>query len=167
MRPVLVALLSAAMVSAAESHPGESCATVHHHEFDFVIGNWLVRDSSGQAIGTATVAKAYGGCVLIETWLGVGSAGESLGIIGYQPERRRWHRDFLAPGGGVLSLEGERDGAAMVMTGKDYQADGARMHRVAWTPTRDGAVEERWQTSADAGRSWQVRFYGVLHRISE
>lgn len=167
MRPVLVALLSAAMVSAAGSYPGESCATVHHHDFDFVIGNWLVRDSSGQAIGTATVAKAYGGCVLIETWLGGGNRGESLGIMGYQPERRRWHRDFLAPGGGVLSLEGERDGAAMVMTGKDYPADGPRMHRVAWTPTGDGAVEERWQTSADAGRSWQLRFYGVLHRISE
>jgi hypothetical protein len=167
MRPVLVALLSAAMVSAAERQPGESCATVHHHEFDFVIGNWLVRDSSGQAAGTTTVARAYGGCVLIETRLGVGSGGESLGIIGYLPEQRRWHRDFLAPGGGVLSLEGERDGVAMVMTGKDYPADGVRMHRVAWTPTADGAVEERWQTSADAGRSWQVRSYGVLRRIAE
>jgi hypothetical protein len=167
VRAVLVALLSAAMVSAADSRPDESCATVRHHEFDFVIGNWLVRDSSGQAIGPATIARGYGGCVLIETWLGAGSTGESLGIIGYQAESRRWHRDFLAPGGGLLSLEGERDGAAMVLTGREYQADGVRMHRVAWTPTRDGAVEERWQTSADAGRSWQVRFYGVFRRISE
>jgi hypothetical protein len=155
------------MVSAAESQSGESCATVHHHEFDFVIGNWLVRDSAGQAIGTVTVAKAYGGCVLIETWLGVGSAGESLGVIGYQPESRRWHRDFLDPGGVVLALEGEWDGAAMVMTGKDYQPDGARMHRVAWTPRSDGAIEERWQTSTDAGRSWQAKFNGMFHRISE
>jgi hypothetical protein len=167
MRPVLAVLLSAAMVSAAAPQPGESCATLDHHEFDFVIGNWLVRDSSGRATGTATIARAYGGCVLIETRLGVGRAGESLGIIGYLPEQGHWHRDFLAPGGGVLSLEGERDGAAMVMTGRDYPADGPRMHRVAWTPTADGAVEERWQTSADAGRSWQVRSYGVFHRIAE
>ena len=41
------------------------------------------------------------------------------------------------------------------------------MHRVAWTPTSDGAVEERWQTSTDAGRSWQAKFYGVFHRIAE
>ena len=160
-------MLSAAMLSAAEGRPDESCATVQHRQFDFVIGNWLVRDSSGQAIGTATVSKGYGGCVLIETWQGVGSAGESLGVIGYQPERRRWHRDFLDSGGVVLTLEGERDGAAMVMTGKDYQADGARMHRVAWSPRSDGAVEERWQTSTDAGRSWQVHFYGMFHRIAE
>jgi uncharacterized protein YbjT (DUF2867 family) len=61
VRPVAVALVIATMVSSAESPPDKSCATVHHHDFDFVIGNWLVRDSSGQAIGTVTVAKGYGG----------------------------------------------------------------------------------------------------------
>lgn len=167
MRPLLVALLSAATLAAAERQPDESCATAHRHEFDFVIGNWLIRDAAGQATGTATIARAYGGCVLVETRLGAGSAGESLGIIGYLPEQGHWHRDFLAPGGGVLSLEGGRDGAAMVMTGKDYQPDGARMHRVAWTPTADGGVEERWQVSTDAGRSWQARSSGVLRRIAE
>ena len=167
MRPLLAALFSAAMVSAAESQPVESCATARNHELDFVIGNWLVRDSSGQATGTATIARAYGGCVLVETRIGVGSAGESLGIIGYLPEPGRWRRDFLAPGAGVLSLEGERDGDAVVMTGRDYPADGPRMHRLAWTPTGDGGVEERWQVSIDAGRSWQARSYGVLQRIAE
>jgi len=167
VKPTLVALLSAVMVSAAESPPGESCATAQRHEFDFLIGNWLVRGLMGEVAGTATIARAYGGCVLLETRLGVGSAGESLGIIGYQPERRSWHRDFLDPGGVVLTLEGERDGAAMVMTGKQYHADGLRLHRVTWTPTREGAVEERWQTSADGGRSWQAKFYGVFHRIAE
>jgi hypothetical protein len=104
---------------------------------------------------------------LIETRIGVAGTGESLGIIGFQPEHRRWRRDFLAPGSGVLSLEGAWDGAAMVMTGKDYPRDGVRLHRVAWTPAQDGAVEERWETSTDAARSWQVRFYGVFQRISE
>jgi len=167
VRPVLLALLAVALAATAERRSGERCAAAERHDFDFVIGNWLVRDSLGQPLGTATVARAYGGCVLIETRLGVGGAGESLGIIGYLPERRRWHRDFLAPGSGLLTLEGERNAAAMAMTGTDYPADGPRMHRVSWTPTRDGAVEERWQTSADAGRTWRVRFYGVLQRISE
>jgi hypothetical protein len=167
MRPVQLVLLSAAIVTAAEGHRGESCATARHHEFDFVVGNWLVRDSTGQVTGTTTVSKGYGGCVLIETWRGVGSAGESLGVIGYRPDSRRWHRDFLDAGGVVLTLEGEMAGAAMVMTGKDYPAEGVRMHRVAWAPGKDGAIEERWQTSTDEGRSWRVRFYGVYHRIAE
>jgi len=54
-----------------------------------------------------------------------------------------------------------------VMMGTDYQSDVARTHRVKWTRKSDGAVEESWQTSADAGRSWQVDFFGVLERIAE
>jgi hypothetical protein len=41
------------------------------------------------------------------------------------------------------------------------------MHRVTWTRKPDGSVQERWQTSADAGQSWEVRLDGVLQRIAE
>ncbi len=164
----LLTLLSAVVLSAAaESRPGPSCATAERHEFDFVLGNWLVRDAAGQLVGTTTVSKAYDGCVMLETWLGAGSAGVSLGVVGYVEGRGRWRRDFLERGGEVLTLEGGWDGAAMVMTGKSYGPDGVQEHRLSWTPARDGTVEQRWQTSADAGRSWQIRFKGVFHRISE
>ena len=160
VRPALLILLSAVISPAAESHPARG-------QFDFVVGNWLVRDASSRVIGTATITKAYGGCVLIETWLGTGNAAGSLGVIGYQPQQGRWHRDFLDPDGVVLSFDGEWNGSAMVMTGRDYPADGVRLHRVSWTPQHDGAVEERWQTSADGGHSWQDKFYGVFRRIAE
>ena len=52
-------------------------------------------------------------------------------------------------------------------TGKEYQPDGARLHGVTWTARSDGSVEERWQTSTDAGRSWQMHFHGVFERIAE
>lgn len=166
VRIVVLAVGSAAMLFAAES-PTESCSTPQHQQFDFVIGNWLVRDSSGHAIGTTTVSREYGGCVLIERWRGVGDAGEGLGVIGYNPASRTWHRDFIDHGGVVLAFDGQRDGATMVMTGKDYRPDAVRMHRATWTPKSDGKVEERWQTSTDDGRSWRVHFYGVLERIAE
>lgn len=167
VRIVVLGLGSAAMLVAAEPLPPQSCSTAQHQQFDFVIGNWLVRDSSGHAIGTTTVSKEYGGCVLIERWRGVGHAREGLGVIGYQPASRTWHRDFIDHGGFVLAFDGQRDGAAMVLTGKEYQPDVIRMHRVSWMPTSDGKVEERWQTSTDAGRAWRVHFYGVFERIAE
>jgi hypothetical protein len=167
MRLASIVLLSAAALSAAGSPPGGSCATAERHEFDFVIGNWLVRDASGQAIGTATIARAYAGCVLIETWLGAGSASESLGLIGYQPESDKWHRDFLDAAGVVLSVAGRMEGPAMVMTGKEYSPEGVRTHRVTWRPRSDGTFEEWWETSTDGERTWQVRLYGVFHRIAE
>lgn len=162
---VVAAVFSATTLSGA----GRSnlYATAQADQFDFIVGNWLVRDASGRAIGTASVSKVYGGCVLMEKRRGAGNSGESLGVVGYQPASKTWHRDFIDDNGFLLAIEGQMDGAAMVMTGKDYQSDVTRMHRVTWTPMSDGSVEERWQTSTDAGRSWQAHSYGVLQRISE
>jgi hypothetical protein len=165
VRIVALALGSAAMLAAAEPLQAQ-CSSAQHHQFDFVVGNWLVRDSSGHAIGTVTVSHEYSGCVLIERWRGVGNAGEGLGVIGYQPGSNTWHRDYIDHGGFVLAFDGHVDGATMVMTETDYQSGVARMHRLAWTRKSNGSVEERWQTSTD-GRSWQVHFYGVLERIAE
>ena len=167
MRPAVIGLLSAAMLFAAEGPPGEPCATAQRHEFDFVIGNWLVRDSAGQARGTATIARAYAGCVLLETWIGAGSEGEGLGIIGFEPASGSWHRDYLDDAGVVLSLEGRMEGPAMTMRGKEYRPEGVRVHRATWRPRSDGSIEERWEISADGERSWQVRFEGVFQRIAE
>ena len=167
MRSGPIILLSAAMFVAAGSPPAESCATADRHEFDFVIGNWLVRDSSDHAVGTATVTRAYAGCVLVETWFGVGSIGESLGIIGFDTETGRWHRSFLDPAGVVLTFAGGIEGSTMVMTGKEYRPEGVLVHRITWRPRSDGTIEERWQVSSDEGHSWDVRLYGVYHRIAE
>lgn len=167
VRIVVLVLSSAAALFAAEPPPLQSCSTPQHRQFDFVVGNWLVRDSSGHAIGTVTVSKEYGRCVLLERWRGAAKSGEGLGVIGYQPEKKIWHREYLDHGGFVLAFDGERDGEAMVMTGKEYQPDVVRMHRVTWTRKPDGSVDERWQTSTDEGRSWEERLHAVLQRIAE
>lgn len=163
----LTVLLSAAVISAAGSRPAETCATAERHEFDFILGNWLVRDSAGKAVGTATFARAYAGCVLLESRLGAAGAGQSLGVIGFEAESGAWQRDFLDPAGVVLTLRGGMDGSAMVMSCREYRPEGVWIHRLTWQPGSDGTVEELWQTSSDEGREWQERFRGVFHRIAE
>jgi hypothetical protein len=132
-----------------------------------MVGNWLASDSSGHTIGTTTIRKAYGGCALIERWRGTGRSDEGLGVIGYDPARGSWHRDFIDRRGFVLALDGRREGPAMVMTGSDYETDVARMNRVSWAPRGDGTIEQRWQTSTDGGRSWQLNVHTLLRRIAE
>lgn len=144
------------------------CSTAKHQELDFLVGNWVVRDRSGRVLGIDSVTKDHGGCALIERWREAGSGKEGLGIIGYRPETGAWHQDLMIHVGFVLSVAGGRDGAGMVMAGKDYPGRGVtRMHRLRWTPASDGSVEQLWQTSIDGGRSWQVHFEGVFQRISE
>jgi len=38
---------------------------------------------------------------------GVANSGEGLGVVGYQPARRTWHRDFIDHNGFVLELDGQ------------------------------------------------------------
>lgn len=168
LRTRFAVLLSAAVwIAAAAGHSVPACSAPPHHRFDFVLGNWLVRGTDDRVVGTVTITRAYSGCVLLERWRGAGEAREGLGVIGYLPERGKWHREFLEAGGGILALDGDRDPTAMTLTGRDYSADGIREHRVTWSPRSDGTVVERWETSIDEGRSWQLRFHGVFYRIAE
>jgi hypothetical protein len=144
------------------------CAGVEHRLLDFLIGNWLVRAASGCAIGTVTIAWEYGGCVLLERRSGVDGADDALGVIGYRVQQRQWHRDFLDRSGRLLTLDGRWDGTSLRLTGRDYPTGGStRLHRHSWRPTADGSIEERWHTSVNGGRSWQVRASGTLRRYGE
>ena len=100
------------------------------------------------------------------------SAGQLRAIIDTSPAlvwcARPDGRDFLDRDGFVLTLDGQWDETHAVLTGRDYRdPDVRRLHRVTWTPKPDGSVEELWETSTDAGRSWQVRSHGVFHRFGE
>jgi hypothetical protein len=168
MRTVSYALMLATTLGAADVPRAQPCSGTEHRRLDFLVGNWIIRNPSGDATGTVTVSKEYGGCVLIERWSGVGEHSEGLGVAGYRPERRRWHRDLADHAGVVLALDGRWDGGRMVMTGKDYShPDGTRMHRITWSPRGDGSVEEQWQTSDDAGQSWQLHLDRRFRRIAE
>jgi hypothetical protein len=170
MRHILLIpiILTVASVLGPTFPIAAQCSTAKHRQFDFLAGNWVVRDRSGRVLGVDSVSKDHGGCSLIELWREAGTGKEGLGVIGYRPEKGAWHEDLMIHVGFVLSVEGGSDGAGMVMTGKDYPGRGVtRMHRLRWMPTSDGSVEQLWQTSIDGGHSWEVHFEGFFQRISE
>ncbi len=167
MKHILIILTIASILGTTQPLAA-SCSTAEHRQFDFLLGNWVVRDRTGRVLGVHSVSKQYGGCALIELWREAVSGKEGLGVIGYRLESGTWHHDLMIHVGFVLSVEGGRDGDGMEMTGKEYPGHGVtRMHRIRWTPRSDGSVEESWQTSTDDGQSWQVHFEGVFQRISE
>lgn len=167
-RLLILIILTVASFLAPTLPIAAQCWTAKHRELDFLVGNWVVRDRSGRVLGVDSISKDHSGCALIELWREAVSRKEGLGVIGYRPETGVWHQDLMIHVGFVLSLEGGRDGASMVLTGKEYPGRGVtRIHRLRWTPAIDGSIEQLWQTSIDDGRSWQVHFEGVFQRISE
>ena len=118
-------------------------------------------------LGHNLIAREAGGCVLHEHWRGTrGLAGMSLNA--FDAQRQRWTQFWVGGDGLVLRLEGGLENGAMVMRGElPAPAGGVQQQRITWTPQEDGAVEQRWETSDDAGKTWAVSFLGIYRRAGQ
>ncbi len=161
---LLIAVATAASVStvlAASRGQQSPCATPAHRQFDFWVGEWNVYRPDGQLAGTNSIQRILGDCALHEDWHSARNAytGQSFNV--YRPERGEWHQSWIDNAGGLLLLDGELRGKAMVLTGNTVGDDGhAVLNRITWTPiTRDG-VRQHWEKSVDAGDTWSTAFDG-------
>lgn len=125
---------------------------------DFWAGNWEARDASGKLLGLQRVERIERECVLQEWWRGEGEdngAGTSLSM--YDKKRKLWNHTWMSVRGNLLSIDGNWNGTAMVMTGYYTNAQGQReLHRTVWKPLADGRVHHLWDSSIDGGVTWSV-----------
>ena len=159
------ALASLALVPAAgRAAPAAPCSAPECRQFDFWIGDWDVQKADGTPAGTNRIEKILGGCALEENWKGArGSAGRSLNL--WDATDGRWHQTWVDDQGTRLVLEGGLEGARMVMTGESPTSNGGRaLNRITWTPVDRDRIEQRWEVSADGGRTWNDAFYGLYVR---
>jgi hypothetical protein len=133
-----------------------------HRQFDFWLGEWMVRDAAGKVVGENRITSQHKGCALLENWTGAGGfTGTSLNI--YDAERKKWHQTWVDVGGGLLLLDGGVVDGAMVLTGESPAPDApgkTSLQRITWTPLPDGRVRQLWESSNDAGKTWTVAFDG-------
>lgn len=140
----------------------EACSASEHREFDFWVGEWEVRDPSGQVVGHNTIERVANGCGLIERWRGVqGPTGVSLNW--YEPRTGRWNQTWVGLGL-YLRLTGGFEDGEMVLSGEREAERGRVRDRIVWTPLDDGRVRQRWQVSRDGGASWETVFDGTYGR---
>ena len=142
--------------------PGAACSTAAYRQFDFWLGEWVVHGGPAvdQLQGTSRIERSGNGCWLVEHWHSArGSDGTSLNA--WDAQSKVWRQFWTGADGVVLRLEGGLQDGAMVMTGELPRAQGGvQLQKIRWTPGADGSVEQRWETSDDAGVSWQVAFLG-------
>lgn len=165
-RSTCLALLLALQGATAWAAP--PCASANHHQFDFWIGDWTVsRADNGAYAGENRIEPMLDGCALQESWVGAkGYRGNSFNA--YDATRGVWHQTWVDSSGGLLVLEGKLEGGKMVLEGHQKQADGKQvLNRITWTPLDGGKVRQRWDTTADGGKTWQVQFDGIYAKRSE
>jgi hypothetical protein len=148
--------------ATAATAPVAACSTAEYRQFDFWIGGWVVHGGPkvDQLQGTSRIERSDNGCWLVEHWHSArGSDGTSLNA--WDARYQAWRQFWTGADGVVLRLEGGLQDGAMVMTGELPRAQGGvQLQKIRWTPGDDGSVEQRWETSDDAGASWQVAFLG-------
>jgi hypothetical protein len=166
--PLTASLMLSSAITLAQSPSGPpppACEGAEHRQFDFWLGDWAVtRPDTGALIGRSRIRSASSGCAIYEHWIDAsGRDGRSLN--GYDRQRKAWVQFWIGSDGGVLRLQGGRQGEAMVLEGEMPVAGGGmQMQRITWTPAADGSVSQHWQASADGGKTWTTSFLGVYRR---
>jgi len=147
--PILFALVLPGLAQAA-------CADLAYRQFDFMLGDWNVATADGKLIGHDHLEKAYGGCVVQEHWTSVdGGTGSSFSI--YDMSRKLWHQTWVDSTGTLVVLEGGLKDGRMLMSGEMTDGGKRVQDRMSWTP-QDGKIRQRWETSADGGKTWVTIF---------
>src|SRR5262245_37694014 len=92
----------------AATPPASPCSSSENLQFDFWVGEWDVRDASGEVAGRSRVSKILGGCVIHEEWTGLGEGkgfdGES--ISSYRPSEAGWRQTWVDNSGKHVDLRG-------------------------------------------------------------
>lgn len=143
------------------------CSTPEYRQFDFLVGEWTVADTSGVPAGTNRVTREFGGCVVQERWAGTdGSRG--LSVNTYDAGTRRWHQTWVDNHGAMLLLDGGVTGGKMVLMGEAFgvRTRKAYLNRITWQRQqgRPDKVRQVWDMSMDGGATWTTLFDGLYSR---
>lgn len=155
---------------APASPPPPACEAPEYRQFDFWLGAWEVTGGPkmDQIVGHSRITAVSTGCALQEDWSNTaGRDGHSLNV--YDAATKQWTQFWIGSDGVLLRLAGGlRTDGAMAMEGTLPKAGGGtQRQRITWTPNADGSVEQRWDTSDNAGASWQVAFVGIYRRAAK
>jgi hypothetical protein len=149
------------------------CQAPQYKQFDFWLGNWEVRNSTGTLLGRNRISKQHGGCVVLEEWQSAGGgSGSSFNV--YDQQTKEWHQFWVdATGtnwlssdkqGNPVTLRGGIKDGAMVLTSHPDTLPSIGLTRTTWRPLPDGGLRQTFETSTDGGRTWTVSFDGFYKK---
>lgn len=146
----------------AAAHPCKKAEL--NRQFDFWVGEWEVKSPTGVPLGVSSVQHLIESCVVYENWTGnTGYVGKSFNF--YNPNRKAWQQTWVDGQGQALEMVGGIKEGSMAYSGEIPGQNGkTQLQRLSFTPRPDGTVRQLWETSDDAGKTWQVSFDGIYHR---
>ena len=142
-----------------------NCCTEKHQQFDFWLGNWNVYNTDGKLIGTNTITKNYGDCMLKEEWVSAESnRGTSTNY--YNKNDDSWNQVWVDNTGYNLVLKGVLTDGRMVLKSEIIKGkNNGFYNQITWTPNDDGTVTQFWEQFKADGTLIKEVFKGVYKKI--
>ncbi len=163
---ILIVLLLSLTISQAQKTNENDCAccTEAHQEFDFWLGKWTVYDIKGNIIGTNTITKAYGNCVLKEEWKSTSkSRGTSYNY--YNLSDKTWNQVWVDNSGFNLTLKGNYINKKMVLTSPLTKSEkGNYYNQISWFKNEDGSVTQTWNVLDMNHKKIREAFKGIYKK---
>jgi tetratricopeptide (TPR) repeat protein len=135
-------------------------------QFDFWVADWDV-SYLNQPAGSNDVRLILGDCVVFENWESVaGNLGKSFNY--YDAGEEHWRQIWVDDTGGVIEFTGQVRQGIMYYTATthDPATRAPTMHKMTFTPSADGSVNQLWEQSSDNGETWN-RFDGHYVKKSD
>lgn len=164
MKPTFLMMMvcSFCFVAFGQQAP-PNCHPEKSHQFDFWIGHWEVT-ANGQIAGQNRIEPILNGCALQENWVGAqGSMGTSLNF--YNPTEDQWEQFWIYRQGIPMHFKGHFVDGKMVLKAERDGQQGKEIHRIVWTPNKDGSVRQVWEKRATNNDQWQTLFDGHYRKI--
>jgi ketosteroid isomerase-like protein len=165
MKSLMIYILGLTMAAPLLAQSECPCCTEARTQFDFWVGEWIVRDTLGNKLGENQIAKIEGGCILTEHWVGAqGGTGSSYNY--YDTSDSSWNQLWIDNSGSILKLKGNKESGSMIL--KSELQKGSKVawyyNQITWTPNEDGTVSQLWQIFDKDHRLLQTAFLGIYQR---
>lgn len=151
----------------SQTNAGIACPDSLYTQFDFWLGDWVVRNAKGDTLGYNYIHRLDDGCGLHEHWTSAkGFKGTSISF--YNVNTNQWHQSWIDGQGVSILMDGKLENGTMVMWTKKVEGGaGYSQNKTSWTPLNDGRVKHIWENTVDGGKTWSVVFEGYYSPRSE
>ena len=141
-----------------------ACCTEAHEAFDFWVGDWTVFDANGKILGTNSIHKEYGNCVLKEQWNSSGNTrGTSYNY--YNAKEKSWNQVWIDNSGFSLELKGTYDTNKMVLISTLLKGEKENYyHRITWQKNEDDSVTQTWDLLSEKQEKTREVFKGIYKK---
>jgi hypothetical protein len=136
----------------------EPCrAAPEYRQFDFWIGEWIVKDPKGNVAGTSSVQRILGDCTIFENWTGnAGMTGKSFNI--YDARDKKWHQTWVDDRGTFTHYIGGLVDGKLVVTADQSAPGKPSLVRMTFSKLTGGEVRQFGEASTDGGKTWTTQY---------